>query len=62
MHNIHLQISALEPIDAESIGITRLGLSSIELNFESGTDWKRARQRVQERLAQAHPLPHARRS
>jgi CzcA family heavy metal efflux pump len=34
------------------------GLSSITLDFEPGTDLFRARQAVQERLAQAHAIPH----
>ena len=34
------------------------GLSSIVLVFEPGTDIYRARQLVQERLTQAHALPH----
>ena len=35
-----------------------LGLSSIDLIFESGTDILKARQVVQERLTQAHALPN----
>ncbi len=34
------------------------GLSSIRLTFEPGTDLFRARQAVQERLAQAFAIPH----
>jgi Cu/Ag efflux pump CusA len=44
----------LENIESEST----TGLSSIEMTFEPGTDYMRARQMVQERLTQAHALPN----
>ncbi len=47
-------VAWLAQIRSESV----VGLSSIELVFQPGTDILRARQMVQERLAQAHALPH----
>jgi CzcA family heavy metal efflux pump len=47
-------VAWLDEIRSESVS----GLSSIELIFEPGTDVLRARQMVQERLTQAHALPH----
>jgi len=47
-------VAWLDVIRSESV----LGLSSIELIFEPGTDVMRARQMVQERLTQAHALPN----
>src|SRR3954454_15068088 len=44
----------LDQIRSESIP----SLSSIDLVFEPGTDVYRARQMVQERMTQAHALPH----
>ena len=46
-------VEGVEVIRSESLP----GLSSIVLVFEPGTDVYRARQLVQERLAQAHALP-----
>ncbi|MGH8971731.1 MAG: efflux RND transporter permease subunit [Acidimicrobiia bacterium] len=47
-------VAWLEDIRSESVP----GLSSITLVFEPGTDLFRARQMVQERLAQAHAIPN----
>jgi len=47
-------VQGVEVIRSESVP----GLSSIVLVFEPGTDVYRARQLVQERLTQAHALPH----
>ena len=47
-------VAWLEDIRSESVA----GLSSITLVFEPGTDLFRARQMVQERLAQAHAIPN----
>ena len=47
-------VAWVDDIRSESV----LGLSSIALAFEPGTDLYRARQAVQERLAQAHALPN----
>ena len=47
-------VEGVEVIRSESLP----GLSSIVLVFEQGTDIYRARQLVQERLTQAHALPH----
>ena len=47
-------VAWLDVIRSESLP----GLSKIELIFEPGTDVLRARQMVQERMTQAHALPH----
>ena len=47
-------VEGVEVIRSESLP----GLSSIVLVFEQGTDIYRARQLVEERLTQAHALPH----
>ena len=47
-------VEGVQVIRSESVP----GLSSIVLVFEPGTDIYRARQLVQERLTQAHALPH----
>ncbi len=47
-------VAWVETIRSESVP----GLSSIVLVFEPGTDLMRARQMVQERMTQAHALPH----
>jgi CzcA family heavy metal efflux pump len=47
-------VAWLDDIRSESVP----GLSSITLVFEPGTDLYRARQMVQERLAQAHAIPN----
>ena len=47
-------VEGVEVIRSESVP----GLSSIVLVFKAGTDVYRARQLVQERLTQAHALPH----
>ncbi len=47
-------VAWLDDIRSESVA----GLSSITLVFEPGTDLFRARQMVQERLAQAHAIPN----
>jgi CzcA family heavy metal efflux pump len=47
-------VAWLDEIRSESV----VGLSSIQLIFEPGTDVLRARQMVQERMTQAHALPH----
>src|SRR5213079_643239 len=47
-------VAWLDEIRSESVA----GLSAIDLVFEPGTDILRARQMVQERLTQAHALPH----
>jgi CzcA family heavy metal efflux pump len=47
-------VAWLDVIRSESVP----GLSSITLIFEPGTDVMRARQVVQERMTQAHALPH----
>jgi CzcA family heavy metal efflux pump len=47
-------VEGVEVIRSESVP----GLSSIVLVFEAGTDVYRARQLVEERLTQAHALPH----
>src|SRR2546429_3261053 len=44
----------LQEITSNSVA----GLSAIDLVFTAGTDVLRARQMVQERLTQAHALPH----
>lgn len=47
-------VAWVDEIHSESV----LGLSSVVLKFEPDTDLYRARQAVQERLAQAHALPN----
>ncbi|OLB80156.1 MAG: hypothetical protein AUI14_07680 [Actinobacteria bacterium 13_2_20CM_2_71_6] len=47
-------VAWLQEIRSRSV----VGLSSIDLIFEPGTDVLRARQMVQERMTQAHALPH----
>lgn len=47
-------VAWVDDIRSESV----LGLSSVTMIFEPGTDLYRARQAVQERLAQAHALPN----
>ncbi len=47
-------VAWVDDIQSESV----LGLSSVTMVFEPGTDLYRARQAVQERLAQAHALPN----
>ena len=47
-------VAWVDDIRSESV----MGLSSVTMVFEPGTDLYRARQAVQERLSQAHALPN----